>query len=94
MGEKIQPIARIISMQEIGRVKNVVKVPLYWKALSMFFSNIGPRIKAKINGAAGSPPKLMAIPIRVNTSIIPHLYKLPESTYALTSEIINNAGYI
>ena len=78
-GEKIQNMATAISKPEIGRVKKLVQVPLYWKALSIFFSRMGPRIKARIRGEVGSPPQLIRIPITAKAIIIPHLYRLPDS---------------
>ncbi len=70
----------IMKMQEIGLVKNVAAVPVFWNARSMFFSRVGPRIKARISGEVGRPPNAITMPTTANTSIMPHLYRLLEST--------------
>ena len=73
MGEKIHAIAIRLKTQEIGRVKKVVTVSVFWKALSMLLSIVGPRIKARISGDCGSPPYAMRHPMTAKKSIIPHL---------------------
>ena len=94
IGENTQQIPTIISTHEIGLVKKVEAVPVFWNAFNILLSKVGPKINARINGEVGSPPNAINRPITAKNNIIPHLYKLLESTYALTNEMINSAGYI
>ena len=94
IGENTHPMPITIMMQEIGLVKKVAALPVYWNAFNMLLSRVGPRMKARISGAVGMPAYAMKIPTTANASIMPHLYRLPESTYALTMEMISSAGYM
>lgn len=74
IGENTHPMPITIMMQEIGLVKKVAALPVYWNAFNMLLSRVGPRMKARISGAVGMPAYAMKIPTTANASIMPHLY--------------------
>lgn len=55
IGENTHPMPITIMMQEIGLVKKVAALPVYWNAFNMLLSRVGPRMKARISGAVGMP---------------------------------------
>ena len=73
IGENTHPMPITIMMQEIGLVKKVAALPVYWNAFNMLLSRVGPRMKARISGAVGMPAYAMKIPTTANASIMPHL---------------------